>query len=87
MLRGSLPLNDAQDFGITAFDEFMVTLNTVEGGPWRGYDRNRIFIGPYWQVGATRYEVGYLGEHAKRFGDDERWVNALAATAIFNFQI
>jgi len=85
MLRGSLPLNDKGDFGITALDEFMVNLNAVTGGPWSGYDRNRIFFGPYWEVGIARYEVGYLGEHAQRFGDDERWVSAIAATAILNF--
>jgi len=85
MLRASLPLNDRKDFGLTAFDEVMVNLNTIENGPWRGYDRNRIFLGPYCQIGAARYEAGYLGEHAKRFGDDERWVNAIALTAIFNF--
>jgi hypothetical protein len=85
MLRGSLELNDARDFGITAFDEVMVNLNAVADGPWSGYDRNRIFFGPFWEFGAARYEVGYLGEHAERFGDDERWVNAIAATAILNF--
>lgn len=85
MLRGSRPLNDARDFGITAFDEIMVNLNTVEGGPWGGYDRNRIFIGPYWLRGPARYEVGFLGEHARRFGDDERWVNALAVVATITF--
>lgn len=85
MLRGSFPFNDTQNFGITASDEIMVNLNTVEGGPWSGYDRNRIFVGPYWLHGITRYEVGYLGEHTKRFGDDERWVNALAMVATLNF--
>ncbi|MEY4667956.1 MAG: hypothetical protein RL518_655 [Pseudomonadota bacterium] len=85
MLRGSLPLTDAHDFGITVFDEFMVTLNTVEGGPWRGYDRNRLFVGTFWRVGNAHYEIGYLGEHAKRFGDDERWVSALAGGVLFTF--
>ena len=85
MLRGSLPLNDENTFGITAFDEFMVNLNSIEGGPWSGYDRNRFFVGPYWQVGVARYEIGYLGEHAKRFGSDERWVSAIAALAILHF--
>jgi hypothetical protein len=85
MLRGSLPLNTQKSFGLTAFDEIMVNLNGVEGGPWSGYDRNRVFVGPFWQVGDARYEIGYLGEHAKRFGDDERWVNAVAAITILNF--
>jgi hypothetical protein len=85
MLRGSLPLNTQKSFGLTAFDEIMVNLNGVEGGPWSGYDRNRVFVGPFWQVGDARYEVGYLGEHTKRFGDDERWVNAVAVTTILKF--
>lgn len=85
MLRGLLPLDATQDFGLAAFDEVMFTWNSVEGGPWSGYDRNRIFLGPYWQIDNAHYEVGYLGEHAKRFGDDERWVNAIAVLAIFNF--
>lgn len=85
LLRGSLPLNDERDFGISAFDEIMVNLNGVKGGPVGGYDRNRFFVGPYWQVGAARYDVGYLGEHARRFGDEPRWVHALAVIATFNF--
>ncbi len=85
MLKGSYGLSDAGDFGLTGYDEFMVTLNDVKGGPWDGYDRNRIFFGPYWIKGSGRYEVGYLGEHLKRFGSDERWAHVLAINAIFNF--
>jgi hypothetical protein len=29
--------------------------------------------------------VGYLGEHAKRFGSDERYISALMVFASFNF--
>lgn len=76
-LRGSYALTEKKDFGLTAFDEVMVHLNAVQHGPWAGYDRNRIFFGPYWQVDNIRYEVGYLGEHLKRFGSDERWAHAL----------
>ena len=85
MIKGSLTLSKANDYGITAFDEVMVNLNGVEGGPWGGYDRNRIFVGPFWLSGTARYEVGYLGEHAKRFGDDERWVHAVAVIALYSF--
>ena len=85
LLRGSYGLTDAGDVGITTFEELMINLNGVDGGPWAGYDRSRVFLGPYWLVGSTRYEIGYLGEHAKRFGDDERWVNAIAISGQFNF--
>jgi hypothetical protein len=36
-------------------------------------------------VNNARYEVGYLGEHAKRFGPDERYISALMISANFNF--
>jgi hypothetical protein len=85
LLRGSYGLSDSGDFGLTAFDEIMAHLNGVENEPWAGYDRNRIFLGPYWQVGNARYEVGYLGEHLKRFGSDERWAHVLSASAAFTF--
>jgi hypothetical protein len=84
-LRGTLPLSATGDFGITAFDEFMVHLNSVRQGPASGYDRNRVFIGPFWQISETRYECGYLGEHAKRFGDDPRWVHAVLLSVVRSF--
>jgi len=84
-LKGSYALNDQKDFGLTGYDELMVNLNGVKGGAWDGYDRNRIFFGPYWIVGAGRYEVGYLGEHLKRFGSDERWAHAILMSASYNF--
>lgn len=85
LIRESYALTDDRKFGVTAFEELMVNLNGVDGGPWDGYDRSRIFLGPYWSVNNARYEVGYLGEHAKRFGTDERWVNAVAVAALFIF--
>ena len=85
MLKGSFPLHMDEDFGLTWSDEVMYTLNATTGGPVSGYDRNRIFFGPYWRIERTRYEVGYLGEHQKRFGDDERWAHILAVSVSYNF--
>jgi hypothetical protein len=85
LLRSTIPLTIDRRFGITAFDECMVNLNGVNGGPGRGYDRNRIFAGPYWEYGTAHFEVGYLGEHSKRFGDDARWVSALAVNTAVHF--
>jgi hypothetical protein len=84
-IRGSYGLSDSEDFGLTAYDEVMFHLNSVRNGTWSGYDRNRIFFGPYWQIGSARYEVGYLGEHIKRFGSDERWTHVLAASISLTF--
>jgi hypothetical protein len=83
LLRGTYPLSSGGMHGLTAFEEVMVNLRGIEGGPWGGYDRNRVFAGPFWQIGAARVEVGYLGEHAKRFGDDSRWVHAIAVFTSF----
>jgi hypothetical protein len=85
MLRGSYPLTSDEQLGLTWFDEIMFTLNFTSHGPARGYDRNRLFFGPYWRVESTRYEIGYLGEHQKRFGDDERWAHVLAVSVAYNF--
>jgi len=84
-IKGSYALADDGSFGLTGFDELMVNLNDVQPAPWSGYDRNRVFFGPFWVVDGHRFEVGYLGEHQKRFGSDERWVNTVVAVATFNF--
>jgi len=73
----NIPFDHDKTIGIATFDEIMIHIGDTTGGPRAGYDRNRIFAGPFYVRGKTRYEVGYLGEHAKRFGNDERWVNAL----------
>jgi hypothetical protein len=73
----NIPFDHDKTIGIATFDEIMIHIGDTTGGPRAGYDRNRIFAGPFYVRGQTRYEVGYLGEHAKRFGNDERWVNAL----------
>ena len=84
LLRASYPLSEDKNMGATAFDEVMVNLNSTVGGPSGGYDRNRIFIGPFWQLGNARFEVGYIGEHIKRFGDDSRWTHAIAVFTSFD---
>jgi hypothetical protein len=85
MCRAAYGLTHTNDIGVAAFDEIMINLNDVEGGAWRGYDRNRLFLGPYWRVKHVSYEVGYLAEHAKRFGSDERWVHAIVAAVQYSY--
>ncbi len=85
LLKGSYALTEDGSFGLTGYNELFVTLNSVAGGQWSGYDRDRFFAGPYWIVNNARFEVGYLGEHAKKFGNDERYINALMIFANFNF--
>ena len=85
LLRGSYRFCDCSDFGLTGYNELFVTENSVDRGPRAGFDRDRFFFGPYLQSGPGRYEIGYLGEYGKRFGSDDRMINALMVSAAFNF--
>jgi hypothetical protein len=85
LLRGSYGLSEDRSFGITGYNEIFVTENSTHKGPKGGFDRDRFFAGPYIVSGPARYEVGYLGEYARRFGDGSRMINALLVSANFNF--
>jgi hypothetical protein len=85
LLRGSYALAEDKAFGMTGYNEIFVNFNSVDKGPSGGYDRDRFFFGPYWTVGNARYEVGYLGEHARIFGANERYISALMVSANLNF--
>jgi hypothetical protein len=85
LLRGSYKFCDCQDWGITGYNELFVNLNSVEQGPRAGFDRNRVFAGPFFEIGKSRLEVGYIGEYGKRFGNDERMIHALATAYTLNF--
>jgi hypothetical protein len=81
--RGSYGFDPEGSYGLTGFNEFFVTLNSIDNGPQAGYDRNRVFVGPFWRDSAVRYEVGYILEHVHRFGGEERWVHALWSALAF----
>ena len=84
LLRGSYKFCDTDNWGITGYNELFVTLNSVDRGPRAGFDRDRFFFGPFFTSGFGRYEAGYLGEYGKRFGSDDRMINALMLSANFN---
>ena len=84
-IRGSYGLSNDGNFGVTGFNEIMVNLNSADPQPYGGFDRDRIFLGPYFVANSHRYEFGYLGEYLKRFGDEPRWANVIVFHAIFNF--
>lgn len=85
LVRGSQPLSDDGKFGLTGYNELFVTLNGTENGPIGGFDRDRFFFGPYVEYGPARYEVGYVGEYARQFGNDSRMINAILVSANFSF--
>ncbi len=88
LLRVSHPLMDLADgavVGLTAYDEYFYNLNAVKPSVKSGYDRNRIFFGPYWDNKKTRVEVGYFVETSDRLNKSDRRITALAAYLTFRF--
>ncbi len=81
LLRGSLPFDQDATYGLTAYNELFLNLNDTGRGRATGYDRDRVFIGPYLKSGIVRYEAGYLGEHARRYGAEQRLINAFLISA------
>lgn len=85
LVRGSYALDETKTYGLTAYNELFITYNTTSNGPQSGFDRDRIFMGPYFVRGPGRYEVGYIGEFAKHFGNNERYVSAILVSANYTF--
>ena len=83
LLKASYPLEN--NYGLAGYNEIFVNLNSVKRGPTAGFDRWRFFVGPYLKVNNARYEFGYVGEFGRRFGDDERFINALFLSANFKY--
>jgi len=81
VLRGSYSLHELPEWGLTSFGQILVNENSVDRGPKAGFDRTRLFFGPFFISGAVRYEFGCLGEYAPRFGDDSRVIHALMVSA------
>ncbi len=81
LLKGSYNLK--ANYGLTAYNELFVSLNTVRNGPKAGFDRNRLFAGFFYTKDDARYELGYVGEYGRRFGDTDRVINSLFLGANF----
>lgn len=81
LVRASRPLDGRGRVGVTGYHELFLTWNSVERGPQAGFDRSRIFIGPYLVRPGVRYEIGYVGEYGRRFGPSDRIVHALLVSA------
>ena len=85
LLRGSYGLSNNGDVGLTGYNEVFVTENGTTKGPIGGFDRDRFFFGPYLRSGPGRYEIGYVGEYARQFGNDSRMINAIMLSTNYSF--
>ena len=81
LLRGSYAIDHEGTYGLTGYNELFINLNDTGKARVRGYDRDRFFFGPYLKSGIVRYEAGYLGEHGRRFGPEQRLINAFMISA------
>jgi len=84
-LRGSVPLNAGRTLSAVAWDEVFFHLNTVAGGPRRGFDQNRLFLGLAKKLSSTfAFELGYLHQHVRRVSGSDRTVHALYSFTVWN---
>ena len=72
-------------YGLTGYNEIFLNINGRQPGPEPGFDRDRVFVGPYIKKDHVRVEVGYLGEFSRRRNLDDRMINALALNVGFSF--
>lgn len=83
MARVQRQFRDGSPWHVAISDEAMVTLDTTTPGPFRGYDRNRLFGGVGRRLNPTfTAEFGYLWENSTIRGPLQR--NEQIASAVLN---
>ncbi len=83
LARGQRQFHPGSPWHVAVYDEAMITLDTTASGPFRGYDRNRLFGGVGRRLNATfTAEFGYLWENSTIRGPGQR--NEHVASAVLN---
>lgn len=83
MARAQRPLGEGSPWHMAVYDEAMVTLDTTTPGPFRGYDRNRLFGGVGRRLSPLlTTEFGYLWENSTIRGPMQR--NEHIASIVLN---
>lgn len=73
MARLQRPLGTGSPWHVALYDEAMVTFDTTPRGPFRGYDRNRLFSGVGRRLSPTfTAEFGYMWENSTVRGPGQR---------------
>ena len=74
----------SEPWGWVVWDELFWNLNSVTGGGKQGFDQNRIFAGPQYQIDArTRLEAGYLQAYITQGASRDSQLNHVAALFLF----
>lgn len=83
MARAQRPFHDRSPWHVAMSNEAMITLDTTASGPFRGYDRNRLFGGVGRRLSPTfTAEIGYLWENSTIRGPQQR--NEHIVSAVLN---
>lgn len=83
MARAQRPLNTESPWHVALFNEAMITLDTTPSGPFRGYDRNRLWGGIGRRLSPTfTTEFGYMWENSTIRGPRQR--NEHVALVVLN---
>jgi len=81
-VRASWQKHPSSRRGFVVWDEVFIGLNEPDWGARKGFDQNRLFVGPFFKVGKRmRLEMGYLFLFAER-GDTDT-VGHVFATNLF----
>ena len=85
MLRGASAVSVDSPWGMAVSDEVFWNINSPSGGPRSGFDQNRLFLGPQYQIDRhTRLEVGYLQSWIARGAASDSQVNHSAVIQLFS---
>ena len=72
--------------GLAVWDEVFLGLLEADWGPRRGFDQNRLFVGPFWQAADfARLELGYLSLFVER-GETDLLGHTLAVNLFLPFK-
>jgi hypothetical protein len=83
LARAQRQFHASSPWHVAVYDEAMITLDTTTAGPYRGYDRNRLFGGVGRRLSSTfTAEFGYLWENSTIRGPLQR--NEHVASAVLN---
>lgn len=73
MARAQRPIGEGGPWHVAIYNEAMITLDTTTQGPFRGYDRNRLFGGLGRRLSPTfTAEFGYMWENSTIRGPRQR---------------
>lgn len=86
LARLGVSLTPGGPVSLVGWDEIFFHLNTVAGGPQRGFDQNRAFAGVSWRATPSfTFEAGYVNVFVNRGAQPAAMTHALYTFTVWNF--